>query len=353
METGHQVTQPVCAARLSLVGRTEAWLSSPHIKCHLIGEVPPTRGGATQLGSWAAGVGLAVRAQVWRSHGGRRPRWTLPQLAALGAAGQPPTRQLSSRLSPAPGNLWAMAGLNVSLSFFFATFALCQVARRASKALLPRGAYAHFAREAAGAAQLGACCLEMRVLVEIGPWAGGFSPDLLLTLLFLLFLGHRATLDGASANPTVSLQEFLLAEASLPSTLLKLAAQALGMQAAGALTRLFWAWELSDMHVLQNLMDLHCSSALRTAVPHGALVEGSGAFFFHLTFLHLRNTLPVYRVPAVALLVTVMACAGETWWPVSGLWVASLHTGTSGRPGVGMLAEGPQRLGAAQALVGW
>ncbi|XP_032336597.1 aquaporin-12B isoform X3 [Camelus ferus] len=202
-----------------------------------------------------------------------------------------------------------MAGLNVSLSFFFATFALCQVARRASKALLPRGAYAHFAREAAGAAQLGACCLEMRVLVEIGPWAGGFSPDLLLTLLFLLFLGHRATLDGASANPTVSLQEFLLAEASLPSTLLKLAAQALGMQAAGALTRLFWAWELSDMHVLQNLMDLHCSSALRTAVPHGALVEGSGAFFFHLTFLHLRNTLPVYRVPAVALLVTVMACA--------------------------------------------
>ncbi|KAB1279072.1 Aquaporin-12B [Camelus dromedarius] len=202
-----------------------------------------------------------------------------------------------------------MAGLNVSLSFFFATFALCQAARRASKALLPRGAYAHFVREAAGAAQLGACCLEMRVLVEIGPWAGGFSPDLLLTLLFLLFLGHRATLDGASANPTVSLQEFLLVEASLPSTLLKLAAQALGMQAAGALTRLFWAWELSDMHVLQNLMDLHCSSALRTAVPHGALVEGSGAFFFHLTFLHLRNTLPVYRVPAVALLVTVMACA--------------------------------------------
>ncbi|XP_031530214.1 putative aquaporin-12B [Vicugna pacos] len=271
--------------------------------------MPSDRGGATQSGSWAAGVGLAVRAQVWRSHGGRRPRWTLPQLAALGAAGQPPTRQLSSRLSPAPRNLWAMAGLNVSLSFFFATFALCQAARRASKALLPRGAYDHFAREAAGAAQLGACCLEMRVLVEIGPWAGGFGPDLLLTLLFLLLLGHGATLDGASANPTVSLQEFLLAEASLPSTLLKLAAQALGMQAAGALTRLFWAWELSDMHVLQNLMDLHCSTALRTAVPHGALVEGSGAFFFHLTFLHLRNTLPVCRVPAVALLVTVMACA--------------------------------------------
>lgn len=200
-----------------------------------------------------------------------------------------------------------MAGLNVSLSFFLAVIALCQAARRASKALLPAGAYDNFAREAAGAAQLGACCLELRMLVELGPWAGGFGPDLLLTLLFLLFLAHGATFDGASANPAVSLQELLLAEASVPSTLLKLAAQGLGVQAACALTRLYWAWELSDLHVLQNLMAAHCSSALRTSVPHGALVEGACAFFFHLTLLRLRNSLPVYRVPAVALLVTVTA----------------------------------------------
>ncbi|KAM5327367.1 aquaporin-12-like [Glossophaga mutica] len=202
-----------------------------------------------------------------------------------------------------------MAGLNVSLSFFLATIALCQVARRASKALLPAGVYASFAREAAGAAQLGACCLEMRVLAELGPWAGGFGPDLLLTLLFLLFLAHGATLDGASANPTVALQELLLAEAELPSTLLKLAAQALGVQAACALTRLYWARELSDLHILQNLMDAHCSSALRTTVPLGSLAEGACAFCFHLSLLRLRSSLPLYRVPAVALLVTVMAYA--------------------------------------------
>lgn len=214
-----------------------------------------------------------------------------------------------------------MAGLNVSLSFFLAIIALCQAARRASKALLPAGAYNNFAREAAGAAQLGACCLELRMLVELGPWAGGFGPDLLLTLLFLLFLAHGATFDGASANPTVSLQELLLAEASVPSTLLKLAAQGLGVQAACALTRLYWAWELSDLHILQNLMAAHCSSALRTTVPHGTLVEGACAFFFHLTLLRLRNSLPVYRVPAMALLVTVMAYTGETW--VSPLRVTS------------------------------
>ncbi|XP_077814215.1 putative aquaporin-12B isoform X3 [Macaca mulatta] len=203
-----------------------------------------------------------------------------------------------------------MAGLNVSLSFFFATFALCEGARRASKALLPVGAYEGLAREVVGAVQLGACCLEMRMLVELGPWAGGFGPDLLLTLLFLLFLAHGATLDGDLANPTVSLQEFLMAEASLPGTLLKLAAQGLGMQAACTLTHLCWAWELSDLHLLQSLMAQSCSSALRTSVPHGALVEAICAFCFHLILLHLRHSPPAYRVPAVALLVTVTAYTG-------------------------------------------
>ncbi|KAM9085044.1 aquaporin-12-like [Megaptera novaeangliae] len=211
-----------------------------------------------------------------------------------------------------------MASLNTSFSFFFATFALCQVARRVAKALLPGGTYARFAWEVVGTAQLGACCLEMRTLADVGPWGGGFGPDLLLTPLFLLLLVHGAALDGASADPAVSLQEFLLAEASLPGTLLDLAAQALGMQAACALTRLYWAWELSDMRVLQTLMDVHCGSALR------ALVEGSCAFLFRLTLLRCRNSLPVYRVLAVALLVTIMAYTGE-----------------------GLLVEGLQSLGVA------
>ncbi|KAF5925222.1 hypothetical protein HPG69_003239, partial [Diceros bicornis minor] len=171
----------------------------------------------------------------------------------------------------------------------------------------PGRRFPSFAREAAGAAQLGTCCLETRMLVEIGPWAGGFGPDLLLTLLFLLFLVHRATRDGASANPTVSLQELLLAEASLPATLLKLAAQGLGMQVACTLTRLYWAWELNDLHVLKNLMAERYSSALCTTVPHGALVECACTFFFHLTLLRFQNSLSFYRVPAVALLVTIMA----------------------------------------------
>nr|XP_013012806.1 aquaporin-12-like [Cavia porcellus] len=200
-----------------------------------------------------------------------------------------------------------MAGLNVSLSFFVATCALCETARRVSKALLPTGAYTSFAREVAGAAQLAACCLEIRALEEFGPWAAGVGPDLLLTLLFLVFLVHGATFDGASGNPAVALQEFLLAEATLPSTLLKLVAHVLGSQAAGAMTQCCWAWELSDLHLLQSLMATHCSSTLHTSVAFGAFVEGTCAFFFHLTLLHLRHSLSIHRAPAVALLVTIAA----------------------------------------------
>lgn len=223
-----------------------------------------------------------------------------------------------------------MASLNVSLCFFFATCAICEVARRASKALLPAGTYASFAREAVGAAQLAACCLEMRVLVELGPWAGGFGPDLLLTLVFLLFLVHGVTFDGASANPTVALQEFLMVEASLPNTLLKLSAQVLGAQAACALTQRCWAWELSELHLLQSLMAAHCSSTLRTSVLQGMLVEGDCTFFFHLSLLHLQHSLLVYRVPALALLVTLMAYTGK---------LAPLSARSSRTPAT--LAKGP------------
>ncbi|KAM4835807.1 aquaporin-12-like [Thomomys bottae] len=199
-----------------------------------------------------------------------------------------------------------MAGLNVSLIFFFATCALCEAARRASRALLPAGLYS-LAREVVAAMQLAACCLELRVLVELGPWAGGFGPDLPLTLWFLLFLVHGVTFDGASANPTAALQEFLMAEATLPGTLLKLAAQGLGMQAACALTQLCWAWELNDLHLLQSLLSLDCSSALRTSVPHGMLAEGACAFCFHLALLRLRHSPQIHRVPALALLTTLLA----------------------------------------------
>uniref|UniRef100_A0A8C8BIS4 Aquaporin n=1 Tax=Otus sunia TaxID=257818 RepID=A0A8C8BIS4_9STRI len=217
-----------------------------------------------------------------------------------------------------------MAGLNVSIAFFFLVVGVCQALRQLSKRLLSPGAYGCLAREL------------LRMLMEIGPWGGGFGPDVVLTLLFLLFVVHGASFDGASANPTISVQEFLLLESSLAATAAKLLAQGAGMGMGWALTKLYWSWELTDFHFIQNLIASECSSSIHTALYHAAFVEGTCSFFFHLVLLKLCQSHPMYQVPVLAATVTFLTytagpftgaffnpalatattfhCSGSTFW---------------------------------------
>ncbi|NXF34100.1 AQP12 protein, partial [Nyctibius bracteatus] len=199
-----------------------------------------------------------------------------------------------------------MAGLNVSIAFFCLVVGVCQAFRRLSKKILSPGAYGCLARELAGSLQLCTSCLELRMLVEIGPWGGGFGPDVVLTLLFLLFAVHGTSFDGASANPTVSLQEFLLLESNLATTAAKLLAQGAGMGMGWGVTKLYWSWELTHLHLIQNLIASECSSSIRTSLHHAAFVEGTCSFLFHLVLLKLCQSHPMYRVPALAATVTFL-----------------------------------------------
>ncbi|NWH39417.1 AQ12B protein, partial [Chloropsis hardwickii] len=202
-----------------------------------------------------------------------------------------------------------MDGLNVSIAFFFLVFGVCQLLRWLSKRLLSPGTHGCLAREFAGSFQLCTSCLELRMLLEIGPWGGGFGLDLVLTLLFLLSAAHGASCEGASANPTVCLQEFLLLQCSLAATLAKLLAQAAGTGAGWALTRLYWAQELTQLHFIQNLIAPECSSSIRASLPHAAFLEGSCSFLFHLVLLRVRQSHPLCRVPALAATVTLLTYA--------------------------------------------
>ncbi|NXL86231.1 AQ12B protein, partial [Alectura lathami] len=201
-----------------------------------------------------------------------------------------------------------MAGLNVSIAFFFLVLGGCEALRRLSKRLLSPGPYGCLAAELAGTLQLCSGCLELRMLLEIGPW-GGFSPDVVLTLLFLLFAVHAACLDGAAANPTVALQEFLLLECGPMATGAKLLAQCAGAWTGWALTKLYWSWELTQLHLIQNLMASECSSSIHTSPHHGALVEAACSFLFHLVLLRVRRSCPACRVPALAATVTFLTYA--------------------------------------------
>ncbi|KFQ25143.1 PREDICTED: aquaporin-12-like [Merops nubicus] len=202
-----------------------------------------------------------------------------------------------------------MSGLNVSIAFFFLVVGVCQVLRRFSKWLLSPGAYGCLARELAGSLQLCTSCLELRMLLEIGPWGGGFGPDVVLTLFFFLFAVHGASFDGASANPTVSLQEFLLLESNLPTTAAKLLAQGAGVGLGWALTKLYWSWELTHFHFIQNLISSECSSSIHTSLHHAAFVEGTCSFFLHLILLRLRQRHLMFRVPVLAATVTFLTYA--------------------------------------------
>uniref|UniRef100_A0A8C4YNZ8 Aquaporin n=1 Tax=Gopherus evgoodei TaxID=1825980 RepID=A0A8C4YNZ8_9SAUR len=188
-----------------------------------------------------------------------------------------------------------MAGLNVSIAFFLSVVAICEVIRQVSKRLLPLGVYLGLVREL------------LRMLMEIGPWGGGFGPDVILTLLFITYLIHGVSFDGASANPTISLQEFLVMDSSFVATAVKLLVQFVGMEAAGILTTHYWSWELTDFHLIQNLMALDCSSSIHTSLYHGIFVEGVCSFFFHLVALKFQHSHPLYRASVLAVIVTTLA----------------------------------------------
>ncbi|XP_051874925.1 aquaporin 12 isoform X2 [Pristis pectinata] len=199
-----------------------------------------------------------------------------------------------------------MAGLNVSCGYFFAVVALCEVVRMVSRRVLPPWVYSTLLVELAACFQLGACWLELRMLVMIGPWGGGFGMDVVLTLFFILFLIHEATFDGAQANPLITLQELLRSNSPLGATTLRILSQFGGTQLASVVTRVYWSWELTEFHLIQNLMAIDCSSTIQTSVSHGALVEAVCTFLCHLVVMKFEGAAFGCRILSKALTITAL-----------------------------------------------
>ncbi|KAM4693657.1 putative aquaporin-12B [Discoglossus pictus] len=206
-----------------------------------------------------------------------------------------------------------MAGLNILVAFFVSTVVLCQLLRWIFRKLLPSRLYRCTVGELASSLQLCACFLELRMLTEIGMWGGGFGPDVVMTLLFLIFLTHGFTFDGTSANPAVSLQDLLLQDCPFIDTVATVLFQFLGMEVAKLLTKQYWALELTEFHMIQNLMSQDCSSTLHTSIAQGIFVEAICAFCYHLVLLRFQSTKAIYRAPTTALTVTLLVYAGGSY----------------------------------------
>lgn len=201
-----------------------------------------------------------------------------------------------------------MAGLNASLGYFLAVVLFATSVR----ALLKKYPRLGFLVEFASSFMLVACRLEVQTIVEVGEWAGGLGPDVTATILFVVLLTHGVVCAGASGNPSLVVQKFLQMEANTLATLLALAAQFAGAHVGLLAALYYWRLELTDMHMIKNLMTSECSTSLMVPVLQGFFTEFACALVFHLIHLSLQHRSALIRVPLTAVLFTFLSHTGKS-----------------------------------------
>lgn len=200
-----------------------------------------------------------------------------------------------------------MAGLNASLGYFLSVVIFAALVRT----LLKKWPRFSFISEFASSFMLVACRLEVQTIVEVGEWAGGLGPDVTATILFVVLLTHSVICGGASGNPSRVVLKFLQMEATTLHTLLAVSAQFLGAYFALLAAGYYWSLELTDMHLIKNLMYRDCSPSLQVSVRQGFFTECVCALIFHLIQLTLQRRSALIRVPLIAVLLTFLSHAAR------------------------------------------
>lgn len=200
-----------------------------------------------------------------------------------------------------------MSGLNASLGYFLAVV----IFAASVQTLFKKWPRFGFILEFASSFMLVACWLEVQTIVEVGEWAGGLGPDVTLTMLFVVLLTQGVICGGASGNPTLVVMKFLQLEATALHSLFAVAAQFLGAQLAILAAVYYWSLELTDMHMIKNLMARECSTSLLVSLLQGFFTECVCALIFHLIHLNLRRRSALIRVPLIAVLLTFLSHTGK------------------------------------------
>ncbi|CAJ1060041.1 aquaporin 12 [Xyrichtys novacula] len=196
-----------------------------------------------------------------------------------------------------------MAGLNASIGYFVSVVIFAASVR----ALLQKWPRFSFMLEFVSSFMLVACRLEVQTIVEVGEWAGGLGPDVTVTMLFVVLLTHGVVCGGASGNPALVLLKFLQLETPALSTLLAVAAQFLGAYLGLLVAVYYWGLELTDMHMIKNLMARECSSSLLVSVLQGFFTEGVCTLILLLIYLSLGRRSSLIRIPLIAVLLTFLS----------------------------------------------
>lgn len=200
-----------------------------------------------------------------------------------------------------------MSGLNVPLGYFLATVAFALLVR----ILFSKWPRLSFITDFASAFTLVACRMEVQTITDVGGWAGGLGPDVTVTILFVVLLTHSVVCGDATGNPNMALQKFLQLETTAPATLLAVLAQFGGAHLGLRVAEYYWSLELTDMHMIKNLMARECSTSLLVSLLQGFFTESACALVFHLLHFNLRRVYTLIKVPLLAGLLTFFSYAGE------------------------------------------
>ncbi|KAF3691167.1 Aquaporin-12 [Channa argus] len=202
-----------------------------------------------------------------------------------------------------------MSGLNASLGYFLAVVIFATSVRT----LFKKWPWFSFIMEFASSFMLVACWLEVQTIVEVGEWAGGLGPDVTLTMLFGVLLTHGIICGGMSGNPTLVVLKFLHLEVTSLSTLLAISAQFLGAYLARLFAVYYWRLELTDMHMIKNMMASECSTSLLVSRLEGFFTECVCALIFTLIHLSLQRRSALIRVPVIAILLTFLSYTARNY----------------------------------------
>lgn len=200
-----------------------------------------------------------------------------------------------------------MSGLNIPLGYFLATVSFALLVR----ILLSKWQRLSFITDFASAFMLVACRMEVQTITDVGGWAGGLGPDVTVTILFVVLLTHGVVCDDTTGNPNMALMKFLQLEMTAAATLLTVLAQFGGAHLGLRVAEYYWNLELTDMHMIKNLMARECSTSLLVSLVQGFFTESVCALVFHLIHLNLRRVHTFIKVPLLAGILTFFSYAGE------------------------------------------
>ncbi|XP_065100513.1 aquaporin 12 [Paramisgurnus dabryanus] len=203
-----------------------------------------------------------------------------------------------------------MSGLNTSLAYFFTVISVSAIGRVLLWRWKPRWGSL---TELIAAFALAGCRLEVETIAEVGMWAGMLGPDVTYTMLFISITIHAIIMQGVSGNPAVTVMGLLEKDIGMVNAGLSVLSQFLGGFLGLLVAGKYWEMELTDMHMIKNLMMSECSTTLRAPLLQGTIAEAISAMTFYLVYLVLKNRTQLLRIPILALLLTFFAYAGNSY----------------------------------------